>query len=86
VLDELELVHIEAQGEFEETCSEMVVCASKRTARRELISIEAMLSFGFGQVSGYAFVETPFECRGSGLASMPPKVLWILSKSRASPS
>ena len=52
MLDELELVHTEVQGEFEETCSEIVVCARKRTARRELISIKAMASFGFGQVSG----------------------------------
>jgi hypothetical protein len=52
VLDELELVHIEVQGEFEETCSEMVVCARKRAAKREPISIEAMVSFRVGQVSG----------------------------------
>lgn len=86
MLDELELVHIEVQGEFEETCSEMVVCARKRAARRELISIEAIVSFRFGQVSGWAFLETPFEDRGSGLASMLPGVLWILSKSRVSQS
>ena len=86
MLDELELVHTEVQGEFEETCSEMVVCARKRTARRELISIEAMVSFGLGQVSGQAFLETPFEDRGSDLASMLPEVLWILSKSRVSQS
>jgi hypothetical protein len=86
VLDELELVHSVVQGEFEETCSEMVVCARKRTARRELISIEAMVRFGFGQVSGSAFLETPFEDRGSGLASRPPKVLWIFSKLRGSQS
>lgn len=83
MLDELELEHNEVQGEFEETCSDMVVCARKRTARRELISIESMVSFEFGQVSGLAFLETPFEDRGSGLASMLP-VLWILSKSRVS--
>jgi hypothetical protein len=75
VLDELELVHSEVQGEFEETCNEMVVCARKRTARRELIGVEAIVSFGSGQVSGSAFLETPFEDRGSGLASRRPKVL-----------
>jgi hypothetical protein len=52
VLGGLELVHSEVHGEFEETCSETVVCARKRTASRELISTEAMVSFGFGQVSG----------------------------------
>lgn len=86
MLDELELVHSVVQGEFEETCSEMVVCARKRTARRELISIKAMMIFGFGQVLGQAFLETPFEDRGSGLASRRPKVLWISSKLRVSQS
>jgi hypothetical protein len=68
VFDALELVafcvvssrHSEEQGEFEETCSERVVSARKRTARRELISMEGMMSFGSGQVSGCVFFETPF--------------------------
>jgi hypothetical protein len=68
VFDVLELVafcvvssrHSEEQGEFEETCSERVVSVRKRTARRELISMEGMMSFGSGQVSGCVFFETPF--------------------------
>jgi hypothetical protein len=68
VFDVLELVafwvvlsrHSEVQGEFEETWSERVVLARKRTARRELISMEGMMSFESGQVLGYVSFETPF--------------------------
>jgi hypothetical protein len=37
--------HSEVQGEFEETCSERVMLARKRAARRKLMNMEAMMSF-----------------------------------------
>jgi hypothetical protein len=52
--------HSEVQGEFEETCSERIVSVRKRAAKREVMSLEAMMSVGSGQWSGSAFLETPF--------------------------
>lgn len=41
--------HSEVQGEFEETCSERIVSVRKRAAKRELMSLEAMMSVDSGR-------------------------------------